>query len=148
MGHNRRYALKMIRDQDCRMVGGKIMVKQTGEVVHDRPADLFRDGSIMLVGYDVVTIMRHEVEIPLSRQTIYLGRKFIDSHDEFQFRQGGRLYAGTEFISRYVASHFIETGVLVKRGAKYIPASRTVVIRGDHIPAVRAFLEMLDRVAD
>ena len=146
MGHNRKYALMKIRDNDCRLVGGKIIVKSTGEVVHDQAADLFRDGSVVLVGDDRVNIIQ-DVDAAPTRQTIYLARKFLDAHDEFELREG-RLVAGGESISRYVASHFIETGVLVKRGTKYIPAFRNVVIRGEYLPAVRAFLEMLDRVAD
>jgi hypothetical protein len=62
---------------------------------------------------------------------------------------GDRLVAGNgsdQGVSRYVAEFFIDDGTIVLNDCgRYVLNRRTVEVSGDIYPAVKAFVEMLER---
>lgn len=84
----------------------------------------------------------------LSPQSLAKARKFLKAHVNYVMI-GDRLVSGNgsdQGVSRYVAEFFIDDGTIVlNESGRYVLNRRTLEVSGDIYPAVKAFVEMLER---
>lgn len=75
--------------------------------------------------------------------------KFMNTHDRLIFRQGYFIAPNGKKLSAYAAQHLLDKGLLVEVSTDvYVPRTRAIEVSGDIYPAVKAFVEMLERARD
>lgn len=149
MTRNVGYGLKIIRDFENYRVGSKIIVKNSGRVASDRCQWMIDQGFVSVASNGRVVITdkgRGMIGNELNSRTKTRAEMFILSHTKF-FMFGDRLVAvddPLDYISRYVADHFIDNGVLVDRGdGFYMRFQSEVVVSPDELEPVLEFLRCL-----
>ena len=150
MTQNVGYGLKIIRDFDAYRVGSKIIVKNSGRVASDRAQWMVDQGFVQIdptSGRVTITDKgRGMIGTDLNSRTKAKAETFITSHPKF-FMFGDRLVAVDDpsaYISRYVADHYIDNGVLIPRGdGFYMRFQSEVVVSPDELEPVLEFLRCL-----
>lgn len=151
MAKNLRTAMALLRDNDCYRFGNDLVVKATARVAHsDIRVLLDRGYATILDGGNRVFITEKGLAVNHKNKICYRTRQsalnFLNAHDRFVFREGYFIAPNGKRLSVYAAQHLLDKGLLVQSEIDvYVPRTRTLEVPGDILPAVRAFVEMLER---
>ena len=143
--------MALLRDNDCYRFGNNLVVKATARVAHSDVRVLVDGGYATIPqGGNRVFITDKGLAVNNRNKLCYRTRQaamnFLSAHDRLVFQQGYFIAPNGKRLSVYAAQHLLDKGLLVQtENDVYVPRSRTIIVPGDIYPAVRAFVEMLER---
>lgn len=145
-------ALRTIGKVLCFRAGNTAVVQRTGRLAVADLQVLLDRGYVEVnphTGYVKLTAAgANALPERLSPQSLSKARKFLRAHANYVMI-GDRLVAGDgsdQGLSRYVAEFFMDDGTIVlNESGRYVLAKRSIEVAGDIYPAVKAFVEMLER---
>lgn len=141
-------AVNIIHDEVCCKVNNQIIVKSTGTVATSNAQKMFDAGLITRSGEFVnLTVegmkMYRAVVNPRTRKK---ATDFMTKHGEMVAFGKSFVAADGEKLSRYAGQYLIFEGMMVHVGdGRYLAETIKIEVSGDIYPAVKAFVEMLER---
>ena len=153
MAKNLRTAMALLRDNDCYRFGNDLVVKSSKRVAHSDVQMLIDRGYAVMAGDNNIVITEKGGFVNRRNTLCYRTRRsavdFLQKHDVLTLRQGYFVASNGKRLSAYAAQHLIDQGLLVETSVGvYCAASKVLRVPGDIYPAVKAFVEMLERARD